>query len=317
MPDKEQRSRFIEAAGAEQMHVWDNALWQVMGGLRSSTIDETPFFGRARFQSAGRVKLCELLSSPVTVERDAANAKREDRDLVKITVQISGRSAFIQSGREVILDGAGWTFYDTARPYRVVNFTPVHQFVLLVPKADLFLSPLHLDRHGTRKFGVNAGVEKIFPNYIQTILSDGETATDEEAETLGDIATNLLRLSISGAVRERAGIPAQETLAFQVKQYIRAHIDDPELGVQRLAERFGCSKRHLHRAFSGNDLSLSDFIWQSRLERCAMSLKAERSMGMSIGQIAFQHGFNNFSHFSRMFHRHFGCTPSLYRQEKC
>ncbi|HQT47882.1 MAG TPA: hypothetical protein PLY97_11745, partial [Acidocella sp.] len=120
------REQVVEALGAEQMPVWDHALWQVMGGLRSTPIDETPFFGRARFQAAGQVKLCELSSSPVTVVRDAASARREDRGFVKIAVQLSGRSMFTQSGREVMLDGMGWTYYDTSRPYRVVNFTPVH-----------------------------------------------------------------------------------------------------------------------------------------------------------------------------------------------
>lgn len=314
MTHNEQLGNLVEASGAEQMPLWDNALWQVMGGLRSSMINDTPFFGRARFQAAGHVKLCELSSSPVTVVRDAPGARREDRGFLKIAVQLSGRSAFIQSGREVMLDGVGWTFYDTSRPYRVVNFTPVHQFVLLVPKADLHLSPIHLDKCGTQKFGDNGGIEKIFPSYVNSILSEGKSITDEEAAALGDVATNLLRLSITGAARGQTPVTAQETLEFQVKHYIRAHVADPELSVQSIAERFGCSKRHLHRAFADSDISLSEFIWQSRLERCALALQSAACRSLSVGEIAFNHGFSNFSHFSRAFRQYFGRTPSAYRQ---
>lgn len=307
------QGRVVEAAGAEQMPLWDHALWQVMGGLRSTCIGDAPFYGRAQFQAAGHVKLCELASSPVTVVRDSASARREDRGFMKIAVQLSGRSAFTQSGREVVLDGAGWTFYDTARPYRVVNFTAVHQFVLLVPKQDLHLSALQLEQFGTRKFGADSGISRIFPNYVRSILSEGEAVTEAEAAALGDVATNLLRLSIAGAARDRAFETAQETLAFQIKHYVRTHIADPELSVQRIAERFGCSKRHLHRVFAGSDVSLSDFIWRSRLERCAVALRSAAYRDVSVGELAFNHGFSNFSHFSRSFRQHFGCSPSAYR----
>ncbi len=316
MPGNKRLNLYVEALGAEQMSIWDRALWQTMGGLRTTTIDDTPFFGRARFQAAGQVKLCELSSSPVAVVRDAASAKMEDRGFVKIAVQLSGRSMIAQSGREVVLDGAGWTFYDTARPYRVVNFTQVHQFVLLVPKAELNLPATALDRYGTLKFGEDSGVSKIFPHYVRSILSEGEAITDDESSALGDVATNLLRLSIAGAARETAPISAQETLEFQVKHYIRTHIGDPDLSVERIAERFGCSKRHLHRIFAGNDISLSDFIWQSRLERCAQALRSDAHRHLSLSEVAFNNGFSNFSHFSRAFRQQFGCTPSTYRQAR-
>jgi AraC-like DNA-binding protein len=309
-----QLNRFVEASGVEQMPLWDTALWQVMGGLRSSVIGDTPFYGRARFQAAGQVRLCELTSSPVTVERDAASVRREDRGFVKIAVQLSGRSAFIQAGREVMLDGSGWTFYDTSRPYQVVNFTQVHQFVLLVPKADLHLSASQLDQYGTMHFGGDAGIEKIFPSYVNSILSEGEAVTDSESATLGDVATNLLRLSIAGAARGRTHVSAQETLEFQVKHYIRANLTNPDLSVQHIAERFGCSKRHLHRVFAGSDMSLADFIWQSRLEKSALALRSKACQSLSLGEIAFNHGFSNFSHFSRAFRQRFGCAPSAYRQ---
>lgn len=296
------------------MPIWDHALWQVMGGLKSSIIDEAPFFGRARFQEAGRVKLCELSSSSVAVVREARSAEREAREFVKVAVQLSGRSLFMQSGREVLLDGQGWTFYDTARPYRVVNLTPVRQFVILVPKADLHLSGAQLASYGVRKFGEASAVARIFPNYVNSILSEGVRATDYESAALGDVATNLLRLSISGTAGEHASVSARETLEFQVKHYIRMNIADPELSVQSIAERFGCSKRHLHRAFAESDVSLSDFIWQSRLERCAEALRAKVHRHLPVGEVAFNHGFSSFSHFSRAFRQRFGCSPSAYRQ---
>jgi len=172
----------------------------------------------------------------------------------------------------------------------------------------------HLDRHYTTRFDGHAGVARIFPDYVASVIAQGRTLTETEFEALGDVVTNLLRLSIAGAERGRPLESAQETLDFQIKHFVQTHIADPALSVQSVAERFGCSTRHVHRVFSRNDISLTDFIWNARLEQCAKALRAGGRAG--IAEIAFAHGFNNVSHFSRTFRKRFGCTPSEYRLVK-
>lgn len=87
----------IEVRSTDQIQIWDSTLWQAMGGLRSSLIGEVPFFGRARFQDAGHVKICELASSPVCVVQDKCSAANEDMEFIKIALQLSGRSLFTQA----------------------------------------------------------------------------------------------------------------------------------------------------------------------------------------------------------------------------
>lgn len=306
----------IEVRGTDQIQIWDSTLWQAMGGLRSSLIGEAPFFGRARFQDAGHVKICELASSPVCVVRDKGSATNEDREFIKIALQLSGRSRFTQADREVLLDGAGWTFYDTGQPYQVINLTQVHQLVLLVPKAQLHFSAHQLKQYSICKFGVSPGVSGIFHNYIKTILTDGALATADERAALGDVAANLLNLSIAHEARGTAIVSANETLQFQIKHYINKNLTDPDLSAQKIAVHFGYSKRHIHRVFAGNDLSLADYILRARLQKCAQALRSSASRPRTVGDIAFYWGFNNLSHFSRSFRHYFGCTPSTYRQNE-
>lgn len=314
MTKNESSSTSIEVAGADQMQTWDSTLWQAMGGLRSSLIGDTPFFGRARFQDAGSVKICELASSPVSVVRDKCNAANEDRGFMKIALQLSGRSLFTQSNREVLLDGMGWTFYDTGQPYQVINLTDVHQLVLLVPKVQLHLPAHQLKHYSVCKFGDRPGVSNIFHHYIKTILADGGLASAEERTTLGDVAANLLNLSIAHEARDAPLVSANETLQFQIKHYISKNLANPDLSAQKVADHFGYSKRHIHRVFAGNDLSLSDYILRARLQKCAQALRATANNSRSVTEVAFHHGFNNLPHFSRVFRHYFGCSPSTYRQ---
>jgi AraC-like DNA-binding protein len=53
------------------------------------------------------------------------------------------------------------------------------------------------------------------------------------------------------------------------------------------------------------------WLLERRLQLCASLLQ---STGMSVTEIAFHSGFEDLSHFSRVFKERFRCSPSMYRQ---
>jgi AraC-like DNA-binding protein len=59
-------------------------------------------------------------------------------------------------------------------------------------------------------------------------------------------------------------------------------------------------------------LTFRDFVVQLRIQRAAELMKQSRAL--SVTEAAFVVGFNDLSHFSRMFRRQFGVTPSHYRR---
>jgi AraC-like DNA-binding protein len=56
-------------------------------------------------------------------------------------------------------------------------------------------------------------------------------------------------------------------------------------------------------------LSTSDFIRNIRLEQAARLLKEQK---INVTQVAYTVGFSNLAHFSTVFRKHFGMTPSEY-----
>lgn len=59
-------------------------------------------------------------------------------------------------------------------------------------------------------------------------------------------------------------------------------------------------------------LTFRDFVVQLRIQRAAELMR--RSQAVSVTEAAFVVGFNDLSHFSRMFRRQLGVTPSYYRR---
>ncbi|MDE5814071.1 MAG: helix-turn-helix domain-containing protein [Muribaculaceae bacterium] len=105
-----------------------------------------------------------------------------------------------------------------------------------------------------------------------------------------------------------------EVLLERIMKEINAHIDDPDLNVEKLASEVGVSRAHLHRKMKDLiGLTPSDYIRNIRLKRACELLKRH---DIEVTQVAYKIGFTSQPHFSSHFKRYTGFTPSEYR-EKC
>jgi transcriptional regulator GlxA family with amidase domain len=120
------------------------------------------------------------------------------------------------------------------------------------------------------------------------------------------------------ALREQIETPQvighRNELLIRVKAYIEAKLADPELSVERIAHACNISVRGLHRLFAENPAgSVSRYLWQRRLIRCAEALRDPSQAHCSITEICLSYGFSSSSHFSRLFKDRFGVPPVRYR----
>ncbi|MDP3169486.1 MAG: helix-turn-helix transcriptional regulator, partial [Polaromonas sp.] len=70
----------------------------------------------------------------------------------------------------------------------------------------------------------------------------------------------------------------------------------------------------LHNAFAGEDDTLASYILRLRLQACIREIQQSGPQSRAITGIALSWGFNNLSHFSRVFREHTGQSPSAFRQ---
>jgi AraC family transcriptional regulator, positive regulator of tynA and feaB len=94
----------------------------------------------------------------------------------------------------------------------------------------------------------------------------------------------------------------------RAQAYIREHLRDPDLSIDRISAALGCTKRYLHMLFSERGMTVSDYIWRARLQHCRQEL--ETHAGKTITDVAFSWGFSSSSHFSRVFRKCYGIVPS-------
>ena len=100
----------------------------------------------------------------------------------------------------------------------------------------------------------------------------------------------------------------------EIRRYVRAHLQDPGLGPASIARAFSISVRALHALFEDVDASVAG-AGPHRAPRPLPGGPAARRNGGSVTDIAFRWGFCDAAHFSRVFKREFGATPSEVRHE--
>ena len=104
-----------------------------------------------------------------------------------------------------------------------------------------------------------------------------------------------------------AHTPVDETFVKDLTDFIYAHMDNPDLDVEDLADAMGMSRSSLYRKMKAmTDLSPNDFIRLFRLKKAA-TLLGEGDY--KVNEIAYIVGFATPSYFSKCFLKQFGVLP--------
>jgi AraC-like DNA-binding protein len=95
---------------------------------------------------------------------------------------------------------------------------------------------------------------------------------------------------------------------------ITATCGNPHVTAATIARTVGVSSRTLARAFAGHHESVMRRVYAARLQRAADLLASPEACHRTITDIAFACGFNDASHFGRMFMAATQMTPSQWRR---
>ncbi len=101
----------------------------------------------------------------------------------------------------------------------------------------------------------------------------------------------------------------QESRAEAVRAYIEDHLDDPDLGVDRLCRRFALSRRTVYRMFA-DDGGVGRYLTERRLARAFGALGAASPSRGLINAVALDCGFDDQRRFRRLFRQRFAIAPS-------
>lgn len=123
---------------------------------------------------------------------------------------------------------------------------------------------------------------------------------------------NLLLEVYKKFLKQKKGIKKTPAWAKELKETIQDHID-ANLSLQEVSKELKINPSYLSRTFRKyfDDLSFGEYIRKLRIEKATQLLSDSK---YSLSDIAYLTGFSDQSHFSRIFKKHTGKSPSSYRK---
>lgn len=104
-----------------------------------------------------------------------------------------------------------------------------------------------------------------------------------------------------------------DALIEKVMHCIRENLTNADFTIEELAETVGMSRTHLYRTIKRlTGINAGEFLRNIRLEEAARLIRENK---VSISQVAYTVGFNSQSHFSMMFKKHFGVSPTAFLEQ--
>ncbi|MFZ3354712.1 MAG: helix-turn-helix domain-containing protein [Xanthobacteraceae bacterium] len=296
------------------------AAWQEVFGRTVCNLDIEPDEPESFFSDA---TVCQLPELGVLFATGGAMNLRHTRELIvdddisfmaaptcrSIASQL-GRTAELEAGAGVLMNNAEVGSIRLASSSRFITFR--------VPRAAIAPLVTDLDAAVARRIPADNAALKLLVGYLESARNTHALTAPELQHAVVAHIYDLMAVAL-GATREASevahgrGLRAAHLRA--AKAFILHNIRRPDLSARSVASYLGITPRYVHMLFETEGFSLTQFMIDQRLERSCRMLLDPRMTEFTISRIAFAAGFNELSHFNRVFRRRFGKTPSDLRRE--
>lgn len=270
-----------------------------------------PFVAEASAWTYGPVELSKavfLEDEAASYMRGPAEIREDPRDHFELLSIVHGEVELEQGGRRSTLTTGDSAIYEQAKPFSLQFRGACETIFLNVPSARI----LRRWPDAYRVTALRVGGESKVGCFVGALLCD-LVKLDMDAKTsdlagLGYSATDTVLASLEIELRGRLTDSGGDTrLLAQTKRFILANLCDPDLAIEHIAKAQDISRSTLNRLFAAEATTPMKWIWHQRLAACYEALAAGRVR--QITALAFDHGFNDLSHFSRSFKKMYGHSP--------
>ncbi|WGD56116.1 helix-turn-helix domain-containing protein [Bradyrhizobium sp. CB1650] len=302
--------------GHRRLALWQDIVCDVFVGLDCKSDLGSAFHGSVTRGTLGKAVCSEVRSDRQHVFRTPSRIARSDQDFILIALGDRGAGGVVQDGRETVIHPGEFALYDTTRPYELRFEHAFTQTIFMVPRQMLQRRLGGSETLTAMSFGADAPLARLAYDFIYRLCQSADRIDPDNAAVLSEQAVDLLAMALS----ERLGktsLPSsthRSALLYRLKAHIRAHLADPDLALQETAAALGISPRYVNDLLADEDTSFQRHVLAERLAQCRRDLASPLLAHRHVSEIAFAWGFNDLSHFGRVFREHFGMSPREFRQ---
>jgi AraC-like DNA-binding protein len=303
-----------DVSAQQRIECWNDMCSAATTPLVADPLDKQNFSARLCVADLGRLKISEIRSTAAIVRHSKQHVAISREPQFLIGLQLRGAHRFRQLGRETLIRQGDFALFDSTLPFDVLTAGPHWLLVLGFPH-DMLRRSISCPEAvlGVPMRG-DAELSGLVSRFIRSFWSDYRDRLD--AAPLPRITMAILDLLGSAYSLPDARLESSPNSAVwrvRIKEHIEAHLDNADLTPAQVASTLRISTRYLHYLFDQGDQTVARHIQNRRLEKCAEDLTDPAQRGRTVTEIALNHGFNNASHFSRIFRARYKTSAREYR----
>lgn len=302
-----------DTRGDDRVAYWRERVRIATAGLFdiSADVELEPFSARASLRRSGPFSFMAAESTVplpmIRSRRDIANGPQEH---FSVYLQLDGRTVSFRGEEFIELHAGDIGFCDPRQrqPFRAEYGGRCA--IATVPRGMIEQRAPWLRGRPHRKLAARAR----FADHVRLHMMELMTAPMGETETslLADSLCNLVALAAAEDFPSSRLEPELQMGALFA--FCRQQLHDADLLAQQAADHVGISVRTLHSRFRQIGQTFGRWLLEQRLQRCSAALRDPRQRPRNISAIAYAWGFNDLSHFNRVFRQRFEMTPGEWRE---
>lgn len=299
----------------DKFNYWNEVICRTVVDLDCRPITQPHFEASISGFDAPGLGVYDIHTQAHLVYRDKLEISRLDSDALIINYVTAGKLHAEQDGRSIDLLPGDGAVSDAARPYFLGFDAPLGCVSVKVYKSDLRHRVAGIERITAQSLARGSSLNPLVFGYMRSLIEHAPSMTGPSSLRAAEVFKELLSASLNEML-QRTPAPLSEYRAaalLRIKVFIDEHLTDPTLDPESIARRVGLSSRYINRLFEAEQSSLGRHLWQRRVERCAARLRDLAWAHVSVSGVALAHGFNDLSHFSRVFRKRYGQSPRDYR----
>ena len=271
----------------------------------------------SREASFGSVTLTETQSPPLHIVRRRSHLSRVSKDCIYVCFAAKSSLAVQQRNDSILCTVGKAGLFTASEPYELKNGDPALFIYLEFPREEF---AKRFSGHAppvTSIIQTRVGIGRVAAAMCSSMVMEAENLQANARRQLGEDILNILALAFETTEHDvSASVGDADVRGARLRQvmsYIEKNLGNPLLNPERIAKANQMSVRTLQYLFKSADISVSDYIWTSRLERCRKELEVAVGLKRTVTEIAMDAGFNSLSHFSSVFRRRYGVPPTSIR----
>jgi AraC-like DNA-binding protein len=296
--------RCSAGSGSASFEAWRALLLVLFDGTLSRSFPSSSFESDLIVQHFGTFLLCKSFASGGRYRREPSRLVWDDLDHVVVSCLLSGSIAL--GGAVGRLRPGDVTIVDLSSPANFV-LAAAEALHLIVPRMALPSAVVSAAPAPCRIFARETAMGMFIRGVIETLFQASRYFNAVEMLALGAYVPELLGWCL-GTSPVASSARGKGDLGRRLRRYIEENLNRTDLTSSRLMHEIGVSRSQLYRQFEANG-GVDAYIRRRRLRRSLQALIDPRRADRRIGEIAYDMGFADEAHFSRLFRQTYGQSP--------